>query len=210
MGVEFSYEEPVKRDYIPSFDDSVRVYLDLLRHGPVKIPAIIAMVLEYADYSPILEISRSERHFGRSDEDECYIEGPMCSLPYFRPHSITFHVTSKDQGWSSYPEYVNTRQASWTWFEASFSCEESVRYELFRNIHASKQWNTEVITYPNDSKLLTRMNELLAIPNNSFRLQLRCRSQYPGWRNNVQDARIVLHFSLVNWEQLAAAYPSTC
>ena len=110
---------------------------------------------------------------------------------------IVFTFTSKDQGWSSYPEDYNTYRNTWSWFEVGvrptnetesdptrgFRPDEYQRYELQRNRHAGKEPESYRIEYGREDPITKNLK-----PGDVVDL-LAC-AQFGGWENQVHAASI--------------------
>lgn len=182
---------------------------DLIR----KIPMFfISEIFIYANIIPQLTINRTTIF---SSEDNCnmvYLSTSCVShMKYFLPSSIKFIIESKDQGWSSYPDQIGTRTSN-TWGEVSLSSNThhhpiSEKYEIFRNIHAGRSYETQEVIFNNESKLMTDLIKQCKSnntnSNNHVHIMLHVRSMYPGWHINMNSAIIEIAFDLKpNWELL--------
>ena len=130
---------------------------------------------------------------------------PLAPAEIGRLRSVVFTFTSKDQGWSSYPDHHGTYENTWSWFEAGLRPqtrgghgttargeggdergEEVGRYERFhlqRNRHAGREQESYRIELGLDSPLLRRMEAGDVI-------DLLACAQCAGWENQVFEASI--------------------
>lgn len=110
---------------------------------------------------------------------------------------IVFTFTSKDQGWSSFPQDRGTLRNSWTWFEVGIirdgqkfapgqgedgSPSESV-YSLRRNKHAWPEWEKYCIEFDAGNQLYADLQDGDAVV-------LWAKASFPGWTNNVREATV--------------------
>jgi len=110
------------------------------------------------------------------------------------PTTITISIDSKDQGWSSYPEEHGQR-TSHTWGELSLNNNVSTRYFLYRNIHAGRNFEKQVIVFNASSPLINEINELMST-DDCISINLHSRSQYPGWVNYIKEAHFEIQFDI--------------
>ena len=128
---------------------------------------------------------------------------PVSGQTIKKLRKVVYFFRSQDQGWSSYPEHHGTYEASWTWFEAGLARyadrntqgeelerqndlreeEEQDRFELHRNRHGGRDPENYVIELGTEHDLLKRVEE-------GDRFALRARAAFPGWMNQVHEARI--------------------
>lgn len=105
---------------------------------------------------------------------------------------ITFKFTSKDQGWSSFPEDLGTFRNSWTWFEVGIihngqkksidqdgeaNLPERV-YFLQRNKHAWDELESYCVEFEAGHQLFADLQEGDAVV-------LWAKARFPGWTNHV-------------------------
>ena len=125
--------------------------------------------------------------------------------------STRIKIDSHDQGWSSFPQYRNTREQSYTWGELAVTVSEedsieglcdgsillidnqlervingSTRLELFRNLHANRDWETHHFETKALNKILKSGDVVWII----------ARSCYPGWSVSVKDPLIQVEFEI--------------
>lgn len=156
--------------------------------------------------------------------NQLYLELPIdLNQSEFIPYSVIYEVKSKDQGWSSSnTRHKGTRYESYTWGEACLSISPHERFEVYRNIHAGRDWEVQQKVFDENHPMVIFMRDMLPSTNtqtaddttegkneesskklledhvayirsHAVTLQLYVRSLYPGWVNNINYARIELH-----------------
>lgn len=197
----------------------------------LKLPG--SLIKEIFDFAGLHASSSScsTRHLrGHSNQNEIYLSHklPGGNL-YFEPVLFLYEVTSKDQGWSSYSEHHGTYNGAYSWGEANLlisdtglsaeffeaaSSSSTKRHEVYRNLHAHKEWQDHVKEFGEDSKLLQTYKDVKRLLHSSLvgetvpsdiYLQLWLRSLYPGWLNQVKEARMTVIWKLVHWEEFVIA-----
>lgn len=118
-----------------------------INESKIQIPLMLVVdILNYAGALPSVEATNATPFRSGGNCDLCYLAMPLPRSPYITPISMHIVVESKDQGWSSYPQEKGTR-TSHTWGELGLSCAPTVRYPVFRNIHAGASFETQEFDY---------------------------------------------------------------
>jgi len=159
---------------------------------------LLLMILDYANLNPTDIAICNRLSKGCNSENKTYIELELRHSRFFSPRRVLIQVNSKDQGWSSYPQDQGTR-TSHTWGEISLSTGLK-RYEVYRNIHAGKEWELHNVTFE-DCPFLQELIESFA-SNESLKVLLWSRSLYPGWANHINYAKITVEYGLQDPEEL--------
>ena len=172
-------------------------------------------------YAAILDCCISKKSnaeiLGKSDnQNHEYLGLTVVPKKYFEVCSVVFNFTSRDQGWSSFPEQRGTRDG-YSWLEAAFSIDEkgdnselantynpilfSHRATIQRNIHAGKVYEDGSYLFDEESTFVKKINSLFK--KSFFRshenkininFSMIMRSEYPGWRCNVRNGAIFVTF----------------
>jgi hypothetical protein len=208
-------------NYRPSFSDVIKTYILLCRYskrnskGDILFlpPEIILQMLDFAGYIPQTTITNQQNIAGSNNQNQLYLSQCMKKMRYFSPCRIEIIVESKDQGWSSYPNTQGIRN-SHTWGEITLS-NSNERYEVYRNIHAGKEYEIQAKIYDKTSDLLISLKSNLDTPIGDGMLdysqpyptapsvQLYIRSLYPGWANKVKNAKIKIDWEFKdNWNEI--------
>jgi hypothetical protein len=152
--------------------------------------------------------SKHKRSTEGQNQDDVYVSLELfCGLDQkrlFVPRSITFYATTRDQGWSSYREEQGTRRGSHTWVEGCVSTtatSEMKRVELHRNIHAGREWEEWEVVMDSHTPLLVELRKDGFVGKQAA-IEMRLRSQYPGWCCNCREARIEVNFDLMGFEMI--------
>ena len=131
---------------------------------------------------------------------------PRQVRPTFMPIKVRVVVTSRDQGWSSYPGEHGTR-SSHTWGVLRLlpptGDAELASVEAYRNIHAGAAWEEHTRELDLSSDLLRELRAcVIARREATHKLQLRLSARYPGWVNRTNAARIEVVWALEGFENL--------
>lgn len=130
----------------------------------------------------------------------------MTELPQSFPatglRSLTFTVTSRDQGWSWDLQWHGTLRNSYTWFEALVippDAEETIRpgdtkthltgKKIITNIHAGQGFESQDIRWTlddNDEEVVTLLRSI----RGGTKIAITAWARYPKWVNSVRSARI--------------------
>lgn len=111
---------------------------------------------------------------------------------------VEIHITSHDQGWSSYPRDHGTYNASWTWFEAEVRSAGSqggdddghcVKKELCRNVHAGATDKTHTSTWRYDAEDDGERDLVQSLGPGSS-ISVVPWAMFPGWQNYVTCASV--------------------
>ncbi|GAA5856778.1 hypothetical protein JCM8547_008837 [Rhodosporidiobolus lusitaniae] len=113
--------------FTPSYDD-VHAALDILVTLGGLPPELAILILDFAEYHPVLKASSVQTVYVNAGSTGTKQSRPLLvsePIPAFsgapkRP-VVSMRVTtdSKDQGFSSFPQYRGTREGSSSWFEAT-------------------------------------------------------------------------------------------
>jgi hypothetical protein len=126
----------------------VLILLANFNSSRVPIPVhFVAEILNYAGILPQLAASRSNRFTSPNNCNMSYLRLNLPRSAYIQPTCIYIYVNSKDQGWSSYPEERGKR-SSHTWGELQLLNNPAQRFEVFRNIHAGKDFEYHAVAIP--------------------------------------------------------------
>lgn len=91
-------------------------------------------------------------------------------------------VESHDQGWSS-------DEHSWTWGEINildkYNKEKKKRINVYTNITSSSEWKIH--------KYIIEDKDYLNNIKNQDKICLWIRSLYPGWKNYIKKAKIIIY-----------------
>ena len=129
---------------------------------------------------------------------------------------VVFTVTSRDQGWSSYPDDHGTERNSFSWFEVTVRAgigeswvtgeeledgdsrgeevERSPGKAAITNVHAGREWRTKAVTwsvYGDNDDERKWVNDL----SRGQLIDLRIWAKYPGWQNRAKYGRIEVYFA---------------
>jgi len=178
----------------------------------------VVAIINYADYNPRCVKAKNQRNIAVQNQDDAYLSlklflGLAHHKRLFVPTALTFHGCTRDQGWSSFPEQQGTRQGSHTWIEGCVVSVggERARVELLRNLHAGQGWEKWTVVMDRNSSLLkaTELAERTCLTKGSnssspmsVLVEMRLRSQYPGWCCNCSEARIEINFEMKDYEML--------
>lgn len=116
--------------------------------------------------------------------------------------SLTFTVTSRDQGWSWDAQWHGTYKRSWSWFEvvvippdseeSTNSGENKIRMpgrKIITNIHACKTYETHEVrwTYNDNDE---EIRKLVRSIRGGTKIAITAWARFPTWVNDVRSARI--------------------
>eukprot|EP00598_Pedospumella_elongata_P013563 CAMPEP_0184991004 /NCGR_PEP_ID=MMETSP1098-20130426/34847_1 /TAXON_ID=89044 /ORGANISM="Spumella elongata, Strain CCAP 955/1" /LENGTH=228 /DNA_ID=CAMNT_0027516325 /DNA_START=17 /DNA_END=703 /DNA_ORIENTATION=+ len=193
--------------------DLADVLILLANFNSSKIPIPLPLVVEIMNYAGILSPLLVENEDSSTSGNNCDLVHLSLRLPrdrYVKPISIQLIVSSKDQGWSSYPSQHGTR-SSHTWGELCLSSDSTQRVTAFRNIHAGRKFEPQVIDIPLSKDAPEQFKPLVdsilslheeAAPTS---LNLILRSMYPGWTISVEYASLSVKYELAgDWEAFVA------
>ncbi|WFD22386.1 hypothetical protein MEQU1_001056 [Malassezia equina] len=171
-------------------------------------PELIQSICWEANEGLLCSVSRDELAMYSDNANEVYLTTPTLTSSLVRDFclEITVDTWSHDQGWSSDPhrDWLGTYQGSYTWWELTLDrptpsssetgndasqphTDEVHRIHVCHNIHASSEFTHHKLTLQRDHPLLRDIQQ-------SDRLSLWARTQYPGWTNIVRSARIQVRF----------------
>ena len=151
-------------------------------------PELAIQILDFAGYWALSRVTRREpdaAHFKHSNMR--FLQSSPIQGGELHPlRRLIITTDSKDQGWSSYPQFHGTRDGSWTWFELTLddglTGEEIARVEVVRNIHAGANFERYRAVIEDD--------RILKQAKKGDRLSVWVRAAYPGWVNRVRLAQI--------------------
>lgn len=152
---------------------SVFVFLSFLRQKKIPFDILYDIFFQYGDCTSVVKVS-DDRHLSVRDGDRIYL-APQFNrsniMRLFCPMQISTKNVSKDQGWSSYPNEHGKRTSN-TWGCLSISTVPDFAVEVYRNIHAGRQWEDIHTSFSQDSevvnKLDTEMRRILSNEVESF------------------------------------------
>jgi len=130
--------------------DLADVLILLANFNSSNIPIPLLLVVEIMNYAGILSpllVEREDSFISGNNCDAMYLALKLPRNHYVKPISLQLVVSSKDQGWSSYPSQHGTRSSN-TWGELCLSSDPTQRVTAFRNIHAGKKFETQVVDIP--------------------------------------------------------------
>ncbi|RPA75842.1 hypothetical protein BJ508DRAFT_365426 [Ascobolus immersus RN42] len=176
--------------HVPNAQQQRHTYLLLTK----KVPAEIALaIIDHAEYWVKDSTSRAA-HLTVTEGNSPHpymISNPVRG----RVQSVTFTITSHDQGWSSdNPRYHGTYDASWTWFTVGViepgdsgpiswkDHEENER--LATNRHAVRDSETQIVTVGRDERDWVKS----LVPG--ARVVLLVHARFGGWVNSVEAAQV--------------------
>jgi len=166
------------------------------------LPAdLVPVVLDMAEFWVDLPLASTNHEFHATERNagSPYL---VAEIPLnLRPNclrSLTFTVTSRDQGYSSDAQFHNTYQNSWTWFEVAVlppDSEKSFDRDLVpgtrvvTNLNACREYKTHDVTwtyYDDDDDIRKIMRSLRP----GHKIAITAWARYPAWLNYVRGARI--------------------
>lgn len=184
--------------YVPDFADIVILFANILRTSRALPAEVLIMALkDFANFQPRLSFSLSREVSYGNNADRVHLAVVLGRHAGFYLSRIEVTVVSKDQGWSSYPNEQGMRNSN-TWGELCLASRPTTRHHLYTNIHAGKSYETHKIVYDTSSAVIQDIEEALKEVPSLQELQLRARSQYPAWVNNIRFAEICLFYSIHN------------
>jgi hypothetical protein len=78
------------------------------------------------------------------------------------PTTVSFRISSHDQGWSSHPQNQGTYNNSWTWFEATIkkpSGRQGGSWRVATNMHAKWDWQEHVVNWGREDEMVEQLRE---------------------------------------------------
>lgn len=169
--------------------DVLLLFYDLVHN--LSLPCeVLQRIFEFSACDLItISFTYSIEHHGDNFEDYVYFSKNITPIRWFQPYEVHVIVQSKDQGWSSYPADHNSYRDTWTWNELCILQNDYLyRLEINRNLHAGRQY----IEY--DKSIQFPIPNISC--NEDMQLQIRSRSLYPGWSNNILCASIEMTWKL--------------
>lgn len=162
---------------------------------------LILQIFEYAHCWRLRTTSRETAVTIRSRSETYLASGAIEGVGVRPVRRLTFTITSKDQGWSSYPADHGTFRNSWTWFEAVVirSATENNMVppprRIATNIHAGKELRTHVVTWKADSDDSDEREWVTGLRKGDI-VVVEAYAMYPGWKNHVKNAQIELYTAI--------------
>ena len=168
---------------------------------PDLVPAIMDMAEFWADVPLATNI-----HEMRVTEENAGSVYLVAEIPQNFPpkglRSVTFSVTSRDQGFTNFEQFRHTYHHSHTWFEVAVlpdDDEKDTEHEeiktpplgkwIITNIHADKEWETHTVTWScNDED--EEIRDFVTSLQPGSKIAITAWARYPAWVNNVRSARI--------------------
>jgi hypothetical protein len=180
-------------------------------------PELVPSILDFAEYwvkssaSCTYHMNITERDLRVGSESSSDLKGalyhtsPLIAGDYERfstlspVRKVIFTITSKDQGWSSYPENYGTYENSWTWFEAIvLDWDEDVIAQpilprrICTNVHAGSDYKTHVTTWTWNSEDEQERMWIHRLRRGS-KIGINVWARFPGWSNSVHSANIDIY-----------------
>jgi len=181
-------------------------------------------IFAYAGFVATVEVSTTERCHGRDRQDDCYLQMklPARAFRLFAPTSVTFQVSSHDQGWTSEPGPTGERN-SFTWGEAAVLPHvltppppplgegHRMRHFIYRNRRACAEVDHQTVTFGEGTPLVQALvasaaSVAAAAANDGGAgggtqpgevvVELHLRSAYPGWAHHAHRGRISVTWAL--------------
>ena len=192
--------------YTPNMADAIILIRNIQNSPKCLLPAVLMLEILSLGFCPsiISSVVKDALFQGRGNQNEVYLtlSIPWSFRRYLKFVKIEFEVVSKDQGWSSYPDEQGTRSSN-TWGEVALSDYPDVRYHVYRNIHAGKQFEKQVVVFQPDHDFCQSLLKHLAAKENSFDMQLWLRSMYPGWQQTLKFAKMSVVWHFTEWQLFA-------
>lgn len=171
------------------------------------VPVILDKAEFWIDYplaSTSDEFFVTERNAGSS-----YLVAELpANFPAHGVRSLTFTITSRDQGFSWDTQFHNTYKNSWSWFEVAVSPprpegdSKTIEWSsvpgtrIITNSHACREYKTHDVTwsYHDDDHEVRKIVRSLR-PGHKIAITVWAR--FPAWVNDVRSARIDCQFQAV-------------
>lgn len=172
----------------------------------VTLADLVPTIMDMAEFWVDVPLASNTHEFRVTEENagSIYL---VAELPQNFPpkslRSLTFSVTSRDQGYSNMSPFHHTYHHSWTWFEVAIlpdDEESGTEFEeetktpppgkwIITNIHADKDWETHTVTWScNDED--EEIRDIVASLRPGSKIAITAWARYPAWVNNVRSARI--------------------
>ncbi|KAF7507595.1 hypothetical protein GJ744_010265 [Endocarpon pusillum] len=186
-----------KNMYHPSSAREVYHVAFLLRQ--ILVADLVPIILDLAEYWPKTTYSCQEsKSYVQHTAGRPYLSAVL-SNAVGGPRmirKIEIHITSHDQGWSSYSQHHGTYNGSWTWFEAEVrpagsedEDEHCVKKELCRNVHADAKDKTHTSTWRYDAEDEGERDLVRSLGPGSS-ISVVPWAMFPGWQNYVTCASV--------------------
>lgn len=159
----------------------VRLTEGILRQTDIS-PEVLQRMFDFASIGVKQVASTQREYHGRSFDNSCYFQVDLVQRPEFLARQLVVVTSSRDQGWSSYPQDQGTRNGSWTWVELGTN-ENDERIRLVTNIHAGREWERTESVFSQGDAILDRLTTNATI-------NLYTRSCFPGWNCRMNEAEV--------------------
>ncbi|KIX09700.1 uncharacterized protein Z518_00781 [Rhinocladiella mackenziei CBS 650.93] len=186
----------------PLPSDTYRTASLLLKLLPDDLVPVVLDMAEFWHDAPLASTTK-EVHVTERNAGQPYLIAEL--LPVFPARglrSLTFTVTSRDQGHSWDRHWHGTYEHSWTWFEVALLPSDSDNRtndtgikspipgkRIITNVHASNEYRTHVVRWSyNDDEEETR--KLVRSIRAGQKIAITVWARFPAWVNNVRSARI--------------------
>jgi len=145
---------------------------------------------------------RTHLHGGADNGDDVYLNRWFRPMKYFQPFGVVMEFETRDQGWSSNPrEQHGTTTGSWTWVELCLvsangphsTSSPLLRRKVHTNLHAGREWEEVNICAGED--VMKEMSSAMQVEG-AVGVQIRARSQFPGWRCRMRGARLTVRYAM--------------
>ncbi|KAK2612508.1 hypothetical protein QQS21_001446 [Conoideocrella luteorostrata] len=103
-------------------------------------------------------------------------------------------ITSKDQGWSSYPNYHGTYSHTYSWFEVSVRSSADTKppkKEIVRNVHAGSEYKTHTVSWTVNSEDERQSRWVRSLRRGDY-IDLTIWAEFAGWENHVEAAEMTV------------------
>ena len=153
----------------------------ILRQTDIS-PEVLQRMFDFASIG-VEQVASTQREYrGSSFENSCYFQVDVVQRPEFLVSQLVVVTSSRDQGWSSYPQDHGTRNGSWTWVELGTNANDE-RIRLVTNIHAGREWERTETVFAQGDAILDRLRT-------SGTINLYTRSCFPGWNCRMNGAEV--------------------
>lgn len=180
-------------------------------------PDVVPDILEYAEYwvkssascTYHMTVTENDMRVGSRTTDSPELQGALYHTspliagdyehlsPLHPLRKAVFTITSKDQGWSSYPQDHGTYANSWTWFEAMVldwteSSPEIPARRICTNVHAGRDYKTHQVTWCWNSEDESERVWITSLRRGQ-KIGIQVWARFPGWSNSVRAATIDIY-----------------
>jgi hypothetical protein len=165
----------------------------------VLVPDLVPVILDLAEYWTKTSYDRQDpKSYVEHTSGRPYLIAAVSQgLGPRMVRKVEISITSHDQGWSSYPQYHGTYEASWTWFEAEIhltgeNAQNCVKRTLCANVHAEAKDKTHMITWRYDAEDNEESSLLRSLGTESI-ISVVPWARFPGWKNHVSCAGVDIY-----------------